>query len=378
MSRSIQPEEIRVFPLATRPSDICIEDVARDPAAAPPDAAALNNAIDDLAERIVRARRQGAAVMLTYGAHLIKNGGGTLVNALMDGGWLTHVATQGAGVIHDWEFAFQGKTSESVRANAPIGRFGAWDETGRAINLAALSGACDGLGLGESIGRFIQEDGPTLPDAGALAALIAENPEHPLTAARADLLAAMRRFDLPAGKTDIPHLFKQYSVPTHAYARDIPFTVHPGIGYDIYTNHPLFHGGALGRTAAQDARTFARSTETLSGGVYLSVGSAIMSPQVFEKAFSLANNVREQQSLPYINNHTIAVVDLQDDSGWNWSRGEPPKHHPAYYLRFLKSFHRLGGDMMYLNGDNCLVLHNLLERLRRRSGGTVKSSMKSM
>jgi len=123
----------------------------------------------------------------------------------------------------------------------------------------------------------------------------------------------------------------------------------------------------LGRASGTDARLFARSVLNLTGGVYMSVGCAIMSPQVFEKAFSLANNILEQRGAPHVTGHTIAVVDIQDDGGWDWSKGEPPKSSPAYYLRFFKSFHRMGGDALYLCGDNCVVLHNLL-RLLRRSG----------
>ena len=87
--------------------------------------------------------------MLTYGAHLIKNGAGPLLNRLIEAGLVTHLATQGAGIIHDWEFAFQGESGESVRENAPAGTFGSWDETGRWLNLAVLVGAAEGLGMGE-------------------------------------------------------------------------------------------------------------------------------------------------------------------------------------------------------------------------------------
>jgi hypothetical protein len=148
-----------------------------------------------------------------------------------------------------------------------------------------------------------------------------------------------------------------------AFRQEIPLTVHPGIGYDIITNHPMFNGAAIGRAAAIDFRTFAGSVETLDGGVVLSVGSAIMAPQVFEKSLSCVNNLRLQAGRPIVRDHTIYVVDLQDGGNWDWSKGEPPKDNPAYYLRFCKSFARMGGTMQYVQCDNITFLHNLYHQL---------------
>ncbi|NQU76602.1 MAG: hypothetical protein HQ546_09855 [Planctomycetes bacterium] len=355
--------KIKTLPLSERVSLIDIEAVAMVPSSSPPSAGDAAGEIDALADRIGQARRRGSAVMLVYGAHLIKNGASPLVNALIEAGAITHVATQGAGVIHDWEFAFQGASSESVRENAPTGRFGSWDETGRAINLAVIAGAAEGLGFGEAIGRFIAEDGVVLPMRDVLADQIAAQPGHSLTAARADLLATMNGFGLDGGAVKVAHPFKKYSVCACAYRHGVPFTVHPGIGYDIYVNHPMFCGGAIGRAAGTDGRIFANSVLNLTGGVYLSVGSAIMSPQVFEKAFSLANNLLVQEGRPFVHDHLIAVVDIQDGGGWDWSAGEPPKGHPSYYLRFCKSFYRMGGQVRYICCDNRIVLANLVSRL---------------
>ncbi len=103
----------------------------------------------------------------------------------------------------------------------------------------------------------------------------------------------------------------------------------------------------------------------LGGGVYLSVGSAIASPQVFEKAFSIANNLREQEGRPPLGDHQVAIVDIQDSGGWDWQTGEPPVDHAAYYLRFCKTFHRLApGAVSYLQADNRAVLHGLVHELR--------------
>lgn len=363
----IDPSRIRVRPLAERESFLDIEQIAISPdAELPAIDDALAASVDSLVGQIVAARKSGASVMLAYGAHLVKNGCGPLVNALIAGGWVTHLATQGAGIIHDWEFTHTGKSSESVRDNAPVGRFGTWDETGRCINLAVAAAAAEGLGFGEGMGRFICRDGVTLPNPDELAAKIAANPAGPLAAAECDLLAMMKTHNLAPGKVTVQHPYRQYSIPAAAYDADVAMTVHPGIGYDIFANHPMFCGAAIGRAAATDFRIFTASMANLSGGVYMSVGSAIMSPQVFEKAFSIANNIREAEGSDFIRDHHIAVVDIQDGGGWDWTTGEPSEGHPAYYLRFCKSFYRMGGTVDYLCGDNRAVLANLLARLKSR------------
>ena len=301
--------------------------------------------------------------MLTYGAHLIKNGAGPLLNRLIETGLATHLATQGAGIIHDWEFAFQGRSGESVRENAPAGIFGAWEETGRYLNLAVLVGAAEGLGFGESIGRMIEEDRIVLPSPEQLRRCIAADPAHPLAAAKSDLLRTIETFGLHPTTLPIPHPFKYCSVPACAYRNRVPFTVHPGIGYDIITNHPMYHGGAIGRAAGHDARIFAASVDRLEGGVHVSIGCAIMSPQVFEKAFSAANGIRASEGRELLSGHHLVIVDLQDGGGWDWSQGEPPSTNPAYYLRFCKSFYRMGGTLDYIRCDNREFLTHLLRTL---------------
>ena len=140
-------------------------------------------------------------------------------------------------------------------------------------------------------------------------------------------------------------------------------TVHPGVGYDIIANHPMFNGAAIGRAAGIDFRLFGGSVETLDHGVVLSIGSAIMGPQVFEKSVSCVNNLRLQEGRPIVADHSFYVVDLQDGGGWDWSQGEPPKTNPAYYLRFCKSYARMGGEMHYLQYDNAAFIHNLYQRV---------------
>ncbi|MEZ6074032.1 MAG: hypothetical protein R3C10_28085 [Pirellulales bacterium] len=121
-------------------------------------------------------------------------------------------------------------------------------------------------------------------------------------------------------------------------------------GHDIIYNHPMNNGASLGRAAERDFLTFAESVSRLSGGVYLSIGSAVMSPMVFEKSLSITQNVAIQQGRR-IENHSIYIVDLAK-SNWDWSQGEPPQDDPAYYLRYNKSFSRMGGQMRYVTADN--------------------------
>ena len=357
--------KVKVYPLAQRRSLSNLEDILINSAnAAPPCPADLQTSLAGCVANIRAARERGSSVMLLYGAHLVKNGLLDVVNALVSGGWITHLATNGAGTIHDWELAFFGRTEESVRANVPTGTFGTWDETGRNLNLAVLAGALRNEGYGRALGRFIEEDGCTLPGAVELEQQLRAEPAHPLAPARAELLQTLLAHKLPAGRIAVAHPHKAHSILANAFRRNVPFTVHPGIGYDIIATHPMFSGAAIGRAAQTDFALFSRAVEGLDGGVVLSVGSAIMAPQVFEKSLSCVNNLRLQAGRNIVQGHSIYVVDIADGGGWDWSQGEPPKTNPAYYLRFCKSFDRMGGAMHYVQSDNAVFLQNVLEKLR--------------
>ncbi len=355
---------VKAYPLRQRDSLNSLERMLIDPGlpprAVPPP---IEGSIRTSLEKVRQARQRGASVLLMYGAHLIKNGAMSLVNRLVEQGWVTHLATNGAGTIHDWELAFQGRTEESVRKNVATGSFGTWDETGRNIHLALLAGAVRQEGYGRSLGRFIAEDGATFPAKSELEQMIRAEPAHPLTPARAELLRMMTAYALPEGRVEVRHPFKDASIVGRAFQANVPFTVHPGIGYDIFSTHPMFNGAVIGRAAGLDFQLFSRAVEGLDGGVVLSVGSAIMAPQVFEKSLSCVNNLRLQASRPVVHDHTIFVVDIQDGGNWDWSTGEPPKDNPAYYLRFCKSFARMGGAMHYLQCDNVAFLQHLVHQL---------------
>jgi hypothetical protein len=357
--------KLKILPLSERRSLTAADDILVDPDLAPPPcSASLAEKLDLCAQDIRNARDRKAAVVLIYGAHLLRNGAARILERMMAAGWLTHLATNGAGTIHDWEYAWLGRSTESVESNVATGTFGTWHETASNIHLALMAGALDGLGYGRALGRFILEDGATLPSLLELSAAISSKPADPLTGARADLLRAMRDQAWPEGRISVQHRWKHASILAEAARHDVPLTVHPGVGYDIIANHPVFNGAAIGRAGEYDFKLFAGSLKNLDGGVVLSIGSAIMGPQVFEKAHSCVNNLRLQRGQGVIRDHRIYVVDLQDGGNWDWTKGEPPKNNPAYYLRFCKSYSRMGGTLHYVQSDNLMFVHHLLSRLQ--------------
>ena len=316
--------QLRVLPLAQRKSEARLEDILVSPDAEPPpcpEPAAAE--IRECARRIGQAREKGASVMLIYGAHLIKNGAAQILIRLIERGWITHLATNGAGVIHDWEFSYAGVSTENVRENVAAGQFGSWDETGRNIHLALFAGALDELGFGESVGRRI-------------------------------------------ALSDYPH--RDLSVLAAAYRLSVPVTVHPGIGYDIIHQHPNCDGASLGDTALRDFLIFARTVEGLEGGVLLSFGSAIMAPEVYLKALAMARNVAHQEGRE-IRHFTTAVFDLVPIEGD--IHQERAKTDPAYYFRPYKTILVRtvadGGESFYFCGDHRATFpalrHALLKQL---------------
>jgi hypothetical protein len=199
-----------------------------------------------LVAAIVAARERGAPVILGIGAHVIKVGLSPLVNDLLERGVITAMALNGAGIIHDFEIATVGRSSEDVGAGLEDGSFGMAAETAREVNGAASDGARDGIGLGQAMGRR----------------LLASNPPH----LRLSILATCARLNIPA-------------------------TVHVALGSDIVHMHGNADGAAIGATTMTDFRLLAGVVATMSHGVYLNVGSAVVLPEVFLKALNLARNV---------------------------------------------------------------------------------------
>lgn len=329
----------------------------------------LQKRISLIADEIRGAHKNGASVICAFGAHTIKNGLGGVLAAFAERGWFTHLASNGASVIHDWEFAYQGESSEDVRTNVQEGKFGTWNETGLYINLALAVGAYEGLGYGESVGAMISYDGLEIPEREDLKEIIYGTGEEsglPLwkKAAAADLLEVLETLEIPSGFLHIKHTAPDTSVQATAYSRGVPFTSHPMIGHDIIYTHPANRGAVIGRTADRDFLSYVNSVQGLEGGVYLSVGSAVMSPMIFEKSLSMVRNA----GIPHgrkLRDCGIHVVDLQEET-WDWNKGEPPSDNPAYYLRFMKTFSRMGCRKDYTCADNRIFFTGLFQELLRR------------
>ncbi len=373
MNRLFDRDSISVRPLAERKNKLDIRRDLIDPEAFLPtlDAAATETVVRAAAE-VRQARGCGKPVIMAFGAHSIKNGLSRVMIRLMEGGWVTHFAANGAGVIHDWEFAYQGQSGEDVKRYVAEGQFGIWEETGAYLNLAIAVGAYRGLGYGESVGALVANDGLLIPEREELATAIAAGAsatnETDLTraAAAADLATLLGRFGTVPGFLQVEHPYKVYGLQAAAYTAGVPFTAHPMFGHDIIYTHPMNLGAAIGRTAERDFLSFTDSVSQLEGGVYLSVGSAVMSPMIFEKALSMSRNVARSRG-GAIEDFSIYVVDLAKSS-WDWTRdGEPPQDNPAYYLRFCKTFSRMGGRMTYSSADNRSFLVALLRALESRS-----------
>lgn len=367
---------LKPLPLADRNSKSVIEKIAIDPDTKFPSLAGNQAIIDKIAETMVQAKQHNASIILSFGAHLIKNGLGLVLRRLIEEGFVTHLATNGAGSIHDWEFAFHGKSEEDVRANVQQGQFGIWEETGRYINLALLVGASQGKGYGESIAELIHTERLIIPDRAEIKRQILDLPTDQQSnknklGGLVDLLSAMdasvEKFRIQSGEIQIEHPFKKYSFQEAAYFSKIPVTVHPGFGYDIIYTSAYNCGAAIGRTAEIDWLRFADSVANLEGGIYISIGSAIMSPMIFEKALSMARNVAKQSGKA-VKDFMIVVNDIQPAGDWQWGTGiEPPKTSPAYYLRFCKTFDRMGArEMHYICLDNRAFLVQLYHSLKSK------------
>jgi len=309
---------LRLRPLAERVHDMSLEDVLPLDAEVPP---FPDPNLEKVAERIAAARRRGRPVILLMGAHVVKQGLSRFVINLMKRGILTHVGGNGACAIHDFELALTGATTESVARYIREGQFGLWQETGR-INDAVQEGVRRGLGFGEAVGRMIEEG----------------------------------RF---------PH--REVSILAAGYRLRVPVTVHIGIGQDIIHEHPNCDGAALGEASYRDFLVFARSVSQLEGGVFLNYGTAVMGPEVFQKALSMARNVAHQAG-QRIERFTTAVFDLLD-LGPDW-HSEPPKTDPRYYFRPYKTILvrtvQGGGESYYIRGDHRVTLPNLYRLVTER------------
>ncbi|HUE77221.1 MAG TPA: hypothetical protein VMM83_04705, partial [Longimicrobiales bacterium] len=229
---------------------------ARPPASPDPSFRAFLDSLPDILEArsfsavvdaIAEAARGRRAVLCMMGGHIVKTGVGPLLIELVERGVITHLASNGSAVIHDYELARWGGTSEDVEAGLADGSFGMAEETGREMNEAITRGAAEGWGLGEALARALD--------------------------AREDLAHGDR------------------SLLLAAWRRGAPFTVHAALGAEIIHQHPAADGAAIGATSHRDFRRLAGSLERLEGGVVLNLGSAVMMPEVFLKALTVCRNL---------------------------------------------------------------------------------------
>jgi hypothetical protein len=252
--KPFDPSRIRTYSLKDRASKVRIDEIAsphrkgssfKDFFSSLPNILAARD-IKEVATAIVQARKDGHPVMLGMGAHPIKVGLTPVIIDLMERGTITSLSMNGAGIIHDFELAFVGQTSEDVDREILSGAFGMAEETGSMINNAVRDGNGKGLGIGESMGRLIQDG------------------EFPYK--NKSLLAAGARLN-------------------------IPVTVHVAIGSDIIHMHPSFDAKSTGEAAGRDFHKFCSLVAELEGGVYINLGSAVLLPEIFLKAVTLCRNL---------------------------------------------------------------------------------------
>jgi len=241
---------------------------------------------DELCRRILKARAEGRPVIFSMGAHVIKSGLSRYLIALMERGLITHLAGNGACSIHDFELGYLGGTSEHVPTAIEDGSFGMWEETGAWMNKALQNGASQGLGYGESLAVFIEQNAEKFPHR------------------------------------DICVLYQ-------AYRLKIPATYHIALGTDIIHQHPTVDFGAIGTTSGVDFKKLCESTADLEGGVFLNFGSAVIGPEVSLKALSIARNLGyHTQNITTANFDLRPVPDAHRRMGYE---------EPDYYYRPIKN-----------------------------------------
>jgi hypothetical protein len=248
---------VRTYPLSSRKSKVRVADFAKPAAAKISFAKFLDTLPNFLAAgdfrkllaAMHRARNGNRAILWGLGGHVIKVGLGLVLIDLIERGYVSGIAMNGAALIHDFEIAIAGNTSEDVEASIGAGKFGMATETGEQVNEIAREAVRSGIGYGEAAGKF-------LTDAGGKAR------------------------------------YADSSVLVAAYRRRVPVTIHVAIGTDISHMHPATDGAALGAASYHDFRLFSALVESMHpGGVYLNWGSAVLLPEVFLKAVSVARNL---------------------------------------------------------------------------------------
>lgn len=264
--------------------------------------------IGQVANEIVNAKKSGSAVIMMIGGHVIRSGVQKYIIDLMERGYIKCIAANGAGIIHDYELSLIGATTESVARYLEEGQFGLWDETGKINDIVNEAHKKGNTGMGAAVGEAIL--GGNFP-------------------------------------------YKNISIFAEAYRLNIPATVHVGIGYDIINEHPNYDGAAAGAVSYIDFLKFAGVVSNLEGGAIMNFGSAVMAPEVFLKALSMARNVAHQNGKS-IKHFTTLVCDLHDLP--ENIQKEPSKENSFYYYRPWKTMLARsiagGGNSYYVKGKH--------------------------
>lgn len=300
---SFNRTDIRIKSLSDRKHDLHISAISE----LNPSKNDMDEKFEKIARRIIYAKHKHSSIILMMGGHVIRAGVQKYLIDLMEKGFISCLAMNGAGMIHDFEFALIGATTESVVRYIQEGQFGLWKETGQ-INDHINQGYKKGMGMGEAVGKAIFEG-------------------------------------------DFP--YKDISLLATGYRLKIPATIHVGIGYDIIHEHPNCDGAATGATSYRDFLYFTQIVENLEGGVVMNFGSAVMAPEVFLKALSMARNVAYQhgKSIKHFATLVCDLHTLPDDFN-----KEPNKNEPAYYFRPWKTLLVRtvadGGESFYIKGKH--------------------------
>ncbi|OHB47186.1 MAG: hypothetical protein A2106_06150 [Planctomycetes bacterium GWF2_40_8] len=273
-----------------------------------------HESMKNVARQMVLAKEKGKGIILILGGHVIRAGVQKYIIDLMERDYISCLAMNGSGMIHDFEFALIGATTESVARYIKEGQFGLWEETGQ-INDIINQGYKNGLGMGIAVGEAIF-------------------------------------------KGDFP--YKNISLLATGFRLKVPVTIHVGIGYDIIHEHPNCDGAATGETSYRDFLRLAKIIENLDGGIVMNFGSAVMGPEVFLKALSMARNVANNHN-KIIKKFTTLVCDLHELPD-DFSK-EPDKGSPGYYFRPWKTMLVRtvadGGESFYVRGRHSETIPSL-------------------
>ena len=273
---------------------------------------------DILVEKLKEAKANGQTVTCFIGAHVIKCGLSRYLIWLMENGYITHLASNGAGSIHDFELAYLGGTSEHVPTAIEDGSFGMWEETGKWMNEAIQLGAAKGYGYGQSLAEYVDNNPDKFP-------------------------------------------YREDCVFYRGYKMGIPVTYHVTMGTDIIHQHPSVDFAALGATSGRDFMYICKSIASLDDrGVHMNIGSAVTGAEVFLKALSIARN--QGNPLKYITTANFDIIPLGD------YKSDIGKDTFEYYYRPRKNIINrpvsLGGTGLYICGNHEQTIPSLYARLK--------------